>query len=93
METFTRDSDGAKFEFDCMTGGQVNIIIRPATQKLKTIDWQVVIDLGLLCEYSYNNVWGNAAAALGHLFQNKGFVSTHVTDIRPVEGYTYELNP
>ena len=52
-ETFTRDSDGAKFE-EHAKGYDSCVLVKPVDPPLKTIDWDVVIELGLLCEFSAN---------------------------------------
>jgi hypothetical protein len=85
-ETFTRDSDGAKFELigeesfeevALLPTRLDRLYIRPIKQPLKTIDWNVVRELGLLCEFC------NEPES-----QNKE-ISSMVSLRKPVEGFRY----
>ena len=66
MTRYFRECEEGEAEFVQFSkcGEPDNLIIAPVKPKLKTIDWQVVIDLGLLCEFE-DGISGGRVSELG----------------------------
>ena len=89
-ETFTRDSDGAKFE-EHAKGYDSCVLVKPVDPPLKTIDWDVVVELGLLCEFFNSSVAGNNRA--NHITTLKSFSEEGFKDRNGLHRETCRILP